>query len=73
MHNLTAVDLDAINNLVIAAIALGLFFHFILFSLFRRFFIFLARKFSIPHKIRTEHGYLYRSNRRLLRVRQRSW
>ena len=71
MHNLTAVDLDAINNLVIAAIALGLFLSFILFSLFRQFFIFLARKFSIPLKIRTEHGYLYRAQTGVYASRER--
>lgn len=71
MHPFTALELNAITNLLYGAIALGFFLSFILFSFFRQFFIFLGKKFRIPEKIRTEHGYLYRAQTGLYASRER--
>lgn len=61
MHTLTVLEQSALIDMFWSIVALGLMLSFFLFWIFQSFFRFVFRKINFPQRVRTEHGYLYRT------------
>lgn len=61
MNHLTLADLNAINNLfvfiTVFACVTGLFFASFIYSIYKK----ILRNINFPQRVKTEEGYLYRS------------
>lgn len=69
--NLSPTDLNAITDLFISIVMIGLIFSFFLYSIIRKIVLSIIYKINFPYRIKTESGFLFRSHNGIYVTKQR--